>query len=340
MPILRTEPQKRTDAEQARLKNGLRGHFEQKVWPGIAAKDAALKRADELKKQIAQYKNEHIPRVMVMSDAQPRQTFVLERGNYEKPLEKVAFATPAFLPPMPADAPRNRLGLARWLFAPDHPLTARVQVNRYWQLFFGTGLVKTSEDFGVQSEAPAYPELLDWLAVEFREPTRPAPRQYASAADVNPLENVEDGSAAAGPRPWGVKHVHRLIVTSATYRQSSKITPELLARDPENRLLARGGRFRMAAMTLRDVALAASGLLDRRVGGNRFTRTSRTGSGTAWPSPRSATSPTRGATAPTCTAAASTRSGGGRWVRPTCSMGPTAKPAECGWLSPAHRSTP
>jgi hypothetical protein len=125
-------------------------------------------------------------------------------------------------------------------------LTARVQVNRHWQLFFGTGLVKTSEDLGVQGETPAYQDLLDWMAVEFRQP------------------EVEKTSEA---RPWGVKHIHRLIVTSATYRQDSRVTPDMLRRDPENRLLARASRFRMPSMVLRDVALAASGLLDRRVGG-------------------------------------------------------------------------
>ncbi len=138
---------------------------------------------------------------------------------------------------MPAGAPANRLGLARWLVMPEHPLTARVQVNRMWQHVFGTGIVKTSEDFGVQSEYPVHGELLDWLAVEFRE------------------------------RGWGMKAMHRLIVTSATYRQSSRVTPEHRARDPENRLYSRASRFRMPSLILRDWALASSGLLDRRIGG-------------------------------------------------------------------------
>jgi hypothetical protein len=242
LPILRTPEAQRTEDERKRLKNGLRSHFEQKVWPGIAAKVPALKRADELKRQITRYRNEEVPRVMVMSDERKRDTHILDRGAYLTPREKVEFATPAFLPAMAPDLPKNRLGLARWLFAPEHPLTARVQVNRYWQLFFGTGLVKTSEDLGVQGETPVYRDLLDWLAVEFRQP--------------------QDGST-----PWGTKHVQRLIVTSATYRQSSRVTLELLRRDPENRLLARASRFRVPSMVLRDVALAASGLLDRPVGG-------------------------------------------------------------------------
>ena len=138
---------------------------------------------------------------------------------------------------MPEGAPANRLGLARWLVMPEHPLTARVQVNRMWQHSFGAGIVKTSEDFGVQSEYPVHGELLDWLAVEFRE------------------------------RGWGMKAMHRLIVTSATYRQSSRVTPEHRARDLENRLYSRASRFRMPSLILRDWALASSGLIDLRIGG-------------------------------------------------------------------------
>ena len=180
---------------------------------------------------------ETLPRVMVMSDARPRQTHVLERGNYLMPREAVEPGTPASLPGADPSAPRNRLGLARWLVSAENPLTARVQVNRAWQLFFGAGLVKTSENLGTQGEPPAHPELLDWLAVEFRE------------------------------SGWDVKRLHRLIVTSATYRQSSRFTPALRERDPENRLLARCARFRLPSLILRDVALASSGLLDQRVGG-------------------------------------------------------------------------
>ena len=235
--VLRVASDKRTDAQRKELAGGLRTQFETKVWPGIAAKDAAAKVVEDLKKQAEKYRKEEVPRVMVMRDDKPRETFMLERGEYLKPKDKVTFATPAFLPAPPKDAPANRLGFAQSLFVPEHPLTARVQVNRMWQTFFGAGLVKTAEDFGVQSEVPLHRDLLDWLAVEFRA------------------------------RGWSMKQMHRLIVTSATYRQSSRVSRDLLQRDPENTLLARGARFRAPAMVLRDVALAASGLLDARVGG-------------------------------------------------------------------------
>jgi hypothetical protein len=175
---------------------------------------------------------------MVMEDMeQPRDTYVLARGDYQNRTEKVTPGVPAVLPPLPKGAPLNRLTLARWVVAPANPLTARVAVNRYWQLYFGTGLVKTVEDFGSQGDPPSHPELLDWLATEF----------------------VRSG--------WDVKAMQRLIVTSATYRQSSRISPEMRQRDPENRLLARGPRFRLPAETVRDNALAVSGLIDNRVGG-------------------------------------------------------------------------
>jgi hypothetical protein len=179
-----------------------------------------------------------IPSTMVMQEMDaPRDSFVLLRGSYEKPGEKVTPSVPGFLPPMPAGAPANRLGLAQWLTDPAHPLTARVAVNRYWQAYFGTGLVKTSEDFGSQGEAPSHPELLDWLATEF---------------------------ARSG---WDVKAMQRLIVTSATYRQQSQASAALRERDPENRLLARGPRVRLAAEMIRDQALAISGLLNVKMGG-------------------------------------------------------------------------
>ncbi len=191
---------------------------------------SAIERRDGFDKSIS--------RVMVMEEMpKPRDTFVLVRGNYNKTAEKVSIAVPPDLAPIPAGAPTNRLGLARWLVSPAHPLTARVTVNRQWQIFFDSALVKTTEDFGVQGEKPSHPELLDWLATEF----------------------LRTG--------WDVKALHRLIVTSATYRQSSKASASLIESDPENRLLARGARFRMPSWMLRDQALAMSGLLVEKVGG-------------------------------------------------------------------------
>ena len=169
--------------------------------------------------------------------ADGRQTHMLTRGDFLKPGKSVAPGVPAFLHPLPPDAPPTRLTFARWLVDRKSPTTARSIVNRVWQSYFGTGLVSTSEDLGSQSEVPSHPELLDWLAVEFME------------------------------RGWSLKSLHRLIVNSATYRQSSRVTPELYARDPLNRLLAHGPRLRVEGEIVRDVALAASGLLDPKVGG-------------------------------------------------------------------------
>ncbi len=189
------------------------------------------------------------PSAMVMQELPaPRDTFVLIRGAYNKKGAKVTAGVPAFLPTLPKDAPPNRLGLARWLVAPQQPLTARVIVNRYWQMFFGTGLVKTVEDFGSQGEQPSHPDLLDWLACEFMDPT-PGP------------------VGSGGTHRWDVKHLVRLLVTSAAYRQSSVVSNELHGRDPENRVLARGPRLRLQAEFIRDQALAISGLLNPEVGG-------------------------------------------------------------------------
>ena len=168
---------------------------------------------------------------------EPRQAVVLKRGEYDKPGDPVPRSLPAVLPPLPEGAPVNRLGFARWLVSGQHPLTARVWVNRAWERFFGQGLVRTTENFGSQAEWPSHPDLLDWLAVEF----------------------VRLG--------WDMKAMNRLIVTSTAYRQDSKVTPDLLERDPDNRWLARAPRLRLAAEVLRDQALAMSGLLVEKTGG-------------------------------------------------------------------------
>ncbi len=193
-------------------------------------------------KQIRDSANVAVPKVMVMADLpKPRDTFILNRGAYDKKEAKVqptlpAFATTTGTVPEPAKS-QNRLDLAKWVIAPTNPLTARVTVNRYWQMFFGTGLVKTAVDFGLQGERPSHPELLDWLAIEFLE------------------------------SKWDVKRLIRQIVTSATYRQSAVVSAELQEQDPENRLLARGPRHRLPSWMIRDQALAASGLLTPTIGG-------------------------------------------------------------------------
>ena len=191
--------------------------------------------AERTRKQL----NDQIPTTLVFREkaGEPKPAYLLKRGEYDQRGEKVGRAVPAFLPPLPPGAPVNRLGLAQWLVAPNHPLTARVAVNRFWLQVFGTGIVKTAEDFGAQGEPPSHPELLDWLAVQFRD------------------------------EGWDVKRFMKRLVMSATYRQSSRVTPESLAKDPANRLLARGPRFRLDAEMLRDQAFFAGGLLVETVGG-------------------------------------------------------------------------
>jgi hypothetical protein len=185
-------------------------------------------------------------------------TSILSRGDWLKPKREVKPGVPAFLNPLPTGADTSRLTFAKWLTDRRSPTTARVLVNRVWQAYFGTGLVETSEDFGRQAATPSHPELLDWLASEFME-----------GSGASGLESGVTSSRrqTPDPIPWSVKHLHRLIVHSSTYQQSSRVTPELLARDPYNRLLAHGPRFRVDAEIVRDVALAASGLLNPKIGG-------------------------------------------------------------------------
>lgn len=179
-----------------------------------------------------------VPEVMVMEEmAEPRSTFLLNRGQYDSPIRTVETGTPKKILPFPEDLPKNRLGLSQWLFSKSNPLTARVTVNRYWQLIFGRGLVKTLNDFGNQGALPTHPELLDWLAIEF----------------------VNSG--------WDVKELFKSMVTSATYKQSSVLDSKLVEKDPENILLARAPSYRFPAEMIRDNALAASGLLSKKIGG-------------------------------------------------------------------------
>jgi hypothetical protein len=231
---LQAEPETRTDEQ----KQALRDHFLENVYtetqPVFEPLHAKLR---ELKRERNEY-DRSIPRTLITKDrAEYQPAHVLKRGEYDKPGEEVFAGVPAMLPPLPADQPTNRLSLARWLVDPNHPLTARVTMNRFWQQHFGIGLVRTSEDFGSQGEPPSHPELLGWLATEFMA------------------------------RGWDVKAMQKLIVMSATYRQDSTVRPEQLARDPENRLLSRGPRFRFDAETIRDSLLAMSGLLFEEIGG-------------------------------------------------------------------------
>jgi hypothetical protein len=228
--LLTTAPEKRTPEQSEKLQKYYLATHDEPYRTLTAELADWRKRRDEI--------DAKIPSTMVMEELpKPRETFFLIRGQYDKKGEKMTPGVPAALPILPPGETPNRLTLARWLVNPLHPLTARVAVNRFWQQYFGVGLVKTAEDFGTQGERPSHPELLDWLATELIR------------------------------TKWDVKALQRLIVTSATYRQSSKATPALLAKDPENRLLARAPRLRLPAEFIRDQALAVSGLLVEKIGG-------------------------------------------------------------------------
>ena len=229
--ILATPHSTRTKAQNAKLKTY---YIEQLAPQPIRDAYARLRQLKETRQTFIA----ELPTLMVMQErSTPRNTHILSRGQYDLPLDLVEPDVPAVFPGLPADAPRNRLGFAQWLVSGDHPLTARVAVNRFWQMYFGVGLVSTTEDFGAQGELPSHPLLLDWLATEFVD------------------------------RDWDVKALQKLIVMSATYQQDSRTTPEMRERDPDNRLLSRGPRFRLPAETVRDQALAMSGLLKNRLGG-------------------------------------------------------------------------
>jgi hypothetical protein len=222
--------EKRTDAQKATL----RARYRRDAWPEWKPLSRELAQARGNEKVLL----DQVPTTLVFKEkSAPRDSFILKRGEYDKRGDKVGRGLPAALPRPAKDLPMNRLGLAKWLLDPSHPLTARVAVNRFWQQCFGTGIAKTSEDFGLQSQPPSHPELLDYLASEF----------------------IADG--------WDIKKFMKRLVMSATYRQSSKMSPELVRRDPENRLLARGPRYRLDAEMVRDQILFVSGLLVEQLGG-------------------------------------------------------------------------
>jgi len=229
-PVLQLAVDKRSPEQTELLRQYYLNQFDSE-YRKLLAKKVQVKAQEERLTQA-------LPTTLVFRERKEiREAFDLKRGQYDQKGEKVARKTPAQFPQMAAEWPVNRLGLAKWLVAPNHPLTARVAVNRFWQQLFGVGIVETSEDFGNQGSAPVHPELLDWLAVDFQE------------------------------HHWDVKRFMKQLLMSATYRQSSNVTPALYQKDPKNRLLARGPRFRLDAETLRDQALAVSGLLVPTVGG-------------------------------------------------------------------------
>ncbi|MBC7817101.1 MAG: DUF1553 domain-containing protein [Planctomycetaceae bacterium] len=228
--ILAVAPKDRTESQSALLRRFYldRVDAESRNWKSQMA---------DLPRLLAEL-DKAIPVTMVMQEQMPRrQIFLLRRGQYDQRGDEVTAGVPSVFSSLPQDTPTDRVTLARWLTNPSHPLTARVAVNRWWELLFGTGLVETAEDFGVQGSLPSHPELLDWLATEL----------------------IRTG--------WDQRAILKLIVTSATYQQSSRVEPELLERDPRNRLLTRGSRYRLAAESVRDNALAVSGLLRERLGG-------------------------------------------------------------------------
>ncbi len=230
-PILRTPENERTAAQEKQVRDYYRRNYS----PEWAALQSELTQVKTNRQEF--YAS--VPSTLIMKEmTEPRVAYILNRGQYDQPGEAVTRGTPEILPQLiSTETTPDRLDLANWLVSPEHPLTARVTINRFWQQLFGTGIVKTAEDFGSQGEWPSHPELLDWLAVEFQE------------------------------SGWNVKHMQRLMVTSAAYQQSSQVTEQKLAVDPANRLISRGPRYRLDAEAIRDTALAASGLLVRRLGG-------------------------------------------------------------------------
>jgi hypothetical protein len=241
---LATPRTQRSEEQRKELENYYRKAAEGPIQQALGA-------VEETKKKLADFKASW-PTVMVMQEIpKPREAFVLVRGEYDKRGDRVDASLPKALPAMPADQPNNRLGLARWIASPENPLTARVWVNRMWEKFMGNGIVKTTENFGSQADWPSHPELLDWLAVEW---TNPSVLQEVAGKPVH---------------AWDIKGLQKLIVMSRAYQQSTSLIgkEKLYEADPENRWLGRGPRFRLSGEILRDQALQASGLLTPKIGG-------------------------------------------------------------------------
>jgi hypothetical protein len=253
--ILTVAPDKRTPEQKETITKFYLDTYDETYRKLVAERDEARKKHTEFDKAI--------PTTMVMQEMEkPRETHILVRGQYDKFGEKVTAAAPAVFPSIPKDTPNNRLGLAKWLVDPSNPLVGRVAVNRFWEMLFGVGLVKTAEDFGVQGERPSHPELLDWLAVTFVGGEARKEKGESASKTLTP-----DTRHPTPITAWDTKAFMKMLVLSATYRQTSRVTPELLRKDPENRLLARGPRQRLPAEFVRDLALVASGLLVEKIGG-------------------------------------------------------------------------
>ena len=226
------------DERTSEQQQQLRQYFLEHAYAGLRPVLGPIQEQIAAQQQLLTELDKQIPQTLIMEEMpEKRDAFILDRGQYDQPRDKVEAGVPAVLPSLPSESNADRLALARWLVDPQHPLTARVTVNRFWHQIFGIGIVRSTDDFGAQGEWPSHPELLDWLAIEF----------------------MKGG--------WDVKQLQRLLVTSATYRQSSVVSPDKSARDPENRLLARGPRYRLDAEVIRDQALAVSGLLVGTIGG-------------------------------------------------------------------------
>jgi len=286
--IIAVPPARRTPQQIERIRDHFLARY---APPDVRQLAAGFASVRERRKQF----ETNIPSTMVMQDMEKRRdTHMLIRGQYNKKGEQVEAAFPAVFrvaadvrrltsdakletqnpksgeslsTPSATNTVPNRLDLARWLVSPDHPLTARVAVNRIWEHYFGTGLVRTSENFGIQSEPPSHPELLDWLATELVKPVTSLHGERVTSGSAAPPPPFNSSNDSTHVTPWDLRHLHRLIVLSATYRQSSRVTPALLQRDPENRLLARAPRMRLSAEAVRDNALFISGLLVEMVGG-------------------------------------------------------------------------
>ncbi len=267
-----------TDEQRTKLKANVKAamkpswsgrKLEQKrgVYAAFKSDDAEFKARNAKLTALEKGTTKRVTTLVMQELKQPREAHVFIKGDFTRPAEKVQPGMPAVLHPITdrgdTNTPLNRLDLAHWVVAPENPVTARVLVNRVWQQYFGRGLVETENDFGTQGSAPTHPELLDWLASEFMNPRR-------SRGNEAPSEKpeIDQSLLTSAATKWSLKHLHRLIVTSATYSQSSRVRPELATVDPLNKLLARQSRLRLDAEVIRDSALFTSGLLSPKIGGS------------------------------------------------------------------------